>query len=552
MKTYLFVYSIGPVQSFIAAARKTEDFWSGSYLLSYLTEQTIRQAIDCKATLLSPAVEKENLEKHAQSDSVDVAALPNRFLLKINATSDEEVVTFAKKLEQTTIETFQTLANDAINRVFGTLDDREYMKRLADEQIAELVEVFWAFEEQTATSYNDTRETVEKRLASVKNNRSFPVQAQDALVCTVCGTREALNDGNFTEHSTNIEMLKRIEQTWKTRKQCYRETDEDNGARIRDKERLCAVCLTKRIARELFADIFEQAKKYFTPFPSVVDFATKNNPYYAIIMMDGDDMGKWISGAEGKMLTGYKEINEAYHKEISSRLTIFSEKSVPNIVTEAQGRLVYAGGDDVLAFVPLHQLLPVIKKLRDAFSSNDGLDEKATASMGVVIAHEKEPLQRVLMSVRELESKAKAYETGEHKKDAVAFGLLSKSGQMRQAIMPWYKGKTKQSSVIELLIRLRDALGETLSSTFLYHFGEAFLPLMPQGEKTALPKEMINLELRRLITRSSKKLPQRELDELTDDLLELYDLSPTFLGFIHALEMMRFMAGKMERKEDVV
>ncbi|MFS8580603.1 MAG: hypothetical protein LOD88_11335, partial [Novibacillus thermophilus] len=42
-KQSLLVFSIGPVQSFIAAARKLEDLWSGSYVLSYLAESGIKR-----------------------------------------------------------------------------------------------------------------------------------------------------------------------------------------------------------------------------------------------------------------------------------------------------------------------------------------------------------------------------------------------------------------------------------------------------------------------------------------------------------------------------
>ncbi|MGI6709155.1 MAG: type III-B CRISPR-associated protein Cas10/Cmr2 [Dethiobacteria bacterium] len=34
-------FSIGPVQGFIARARKTRDFWAGSFLLSYLAGQAM-------------------------------------------------------------------------------------------------------------------------------------------------------------------------------------------------------------------------------------------------------------------------------------------------------------------------------------------------------------------------------------------------------------------------------------------------------------------------------------------------------------------------------
>ena len=37
----LLLFSIGPVQDFIAAARTTRDLWSGSYLISYLIGQAL-------------------------------------------------------------------------------------------------------------------------------------------------------------------------------------------------------------------------------------------------------------------------------------------------------------------------------------------------------------------------------------------------------------------------------------------------------------------------------------------------------------------------------
>src|SRR5260370_42700408 len=38
MNTYMLMFSLGPVQSFISQARKTRDLWIGSFLLSKLME----------------------------------------------------------------------------------------------------------------------------------------------------------------------------------------------------------------------------------------------------------------------------------------------------------------------------------------------------------------------------------------------------------------------------------------------------------------------------------------------------------------------------------
>src|SRR5690606_23412380 len=154
-------------------------------------------------------------------------------------------------------------------------------------------------------------------------------------------------------------------------------------------------------------------------FPSVVVFESKNNQnnsennrYYAIIMVDGDDMGKWINGDDGKILDGFDKVDERYHKEFSRRLTVFSKEKVPTIVGDKsnengppkKGKLVYAGGDDVLAFMKLKDLLPTVKQLRSTFSSDEVLGKKATVSMGIVIAHKKVPLQLVIQTVQQMEA----------------------------------------------------------------------------------------------------------------------------------------------------
>ena len=38
--------SIGPVQTFVAQARRTRDFWAGSFLLSWLSGQAMAAVLD--------------------------------------------------------------------------------------------------------------------------------------------------------------------------------------------------------------------------------------------------------------------------------------------------------------------------------------------------------------------------------------------------------------------------------------------------------------------------------------------------------------------------
>ncbi len=46
MKDYMLIYSVGPVQTFIAQARKARDLWQGSFLLSTLMAAAMSELAD--------------------------------------------------------------------------------------------------------------------------------------------------------------------------------------------------------------------------------------------------------------------------------------------------------------------------------------------------------------------------------------------------------------------------------------------------------------------------------------------------------------------------
>jgi len=45
-KPAFLIFSLGPVQEFIAAARRTQDLWMGSWILSYLSWKAIESLAD--------------------------------------------------------------------------------------------------------------------------------------------------------------------------------------------------------------------------------------------------------------------------------------------------------------------------------------------------------------------------------------------------------------------------------------------------------------------------------------------------------------------------
>jgi len=154
---------------------------------------------------------------------------------------------------------------------------------------------------------------------------------------------------------------------------------------------------------------------------------TTTSPYYAVVLMDGDRMGRLLSG-----------MAEDGHKNLSAALAAFAGGPA-RTVTESReylGRLVYAGGDDVFAFFPLTTALGgVVELLRQYRATlrkhltgtplHDKDGPLATASAGIVIAHHLTPLDFVLDQVRKAEKLAK----NEYGRNAVAVTTLRRSGE---------------------------------------------------------------------------------------------------------------------------
>lgn len=231
------------------------------------------------------------------------------------------------------------------------------------------------------------------------------------------------------------------------------------------------------------------------------EFARKllgNTPeaYYALVLLDGDRMGAWISGTEKDFLLETRNafhprirermkshfnspelqayldagraVSPSRHMAISSALNDFAIQLAPDIVeNRSKGKLIYAGGDDVMALVAVDDLLGCLTLLRAAYGGltvPDGLreilaldfdqptalrlgrghatldgkllrlmGESATASAGAVIAHHSAPLGSVLRALRGAEKRAK----NQGGRDAFSISLLKRGGGAIELTLPW-------------------------------------------------------------------------------------------------------------------
>ena len=236
--------------------------------------------------------------------------------------------------------------------------------------------------------------------------------------------------------------------------------------------------------------------------------------YYALLLMDGDHMGRILSGdhpetddgpvcaisylnsfhpkvrnkfdtlaRENPALRRYGEQIRAMspnrHLTISAALNDFALHIVPEVVErEFLGRVLYAGGDDVMAMLPIADLLPAMQRLRCAYSGDDSRDTLidwkaargqhglvykdgfaflrgrlmrvmggATASCGAVVAHHQAPLTAVMRELREAEQRAK----NQGGRDAFSLTVVKRSGGALHLTAKW-------GEPLELLLKVRDFL----------------------------------------------------------------------------------------------
>lgn len=198
--------------------------------------------------------------------------------------------------------------------------------------------------------------------------------------------------------------------------------------------------------RKRIEELIGPALKAFNRARGVIDKKSASS-YYAVIVVDGDKMGDWKSGRHERTPTfdelapGAPEpwrnqkrpIHPALHGELSQRVARLG-LDLHAIVDQHLGRIVYHGGDDLLAFLPLATVLPCLGEIQRSFRTMEHLGERVTISAGVAITHWREPLSRALAAARKAEKKAK--ET----RDCFAIHVDKRSGEDLEIVLPWTLG----------------------------------------------------------------------------------------------------------------
>ncbi len=607
---FLFIFSLGPVQGFIASARKAQDLWAGSFLLSYL----IRKALDevnnlatqygCRIDLIFPDPAAGSKAEHALN--------PNRFLLHIREAHDRSVlVSMGEDLKRIVKEEFKAVINYSEKRFLNIMElPAENLADSQADQIREFLEMFWvALPFSPDESYGGQLGAVETSLAARKNCRAFSgTRPGHTLKCSLCGSRDALHESGKTnlgdvrkfwekaelrhvvtsgEYLCRICLGKRyLPDYFKSKKlitgtgfpstgevaaSCYKHHILNSTDRIQSEwDKFEKLALEKgrehvrgkplpRLAVSgirrpycidgtwLFKESYAAAgaarsgldtenrkfiKQQFEKFDKTVRreglFPT---PYYGILMMDADRMGR-RSGLSGSF---------SEHRRLSRLLSEFAVQDVPEIVEQDHlGKLIYAGGDDVLAFIALADLFAVMEGLRRRFEEkfNPAFPELAafSVSCGVCISHYKNPFSVSLDAARQMLHQAK--ENNEvlspRARDGFGIRILSHSGNIKQAFSKWMSGPGNEEPVLPQMGKLQEhLLSGLLSPAFIHHYRAECAGLCDKSGRAALP--FAGEELARLMWRAIDRKRLAKMFEDSGEPVDKNTLSSKGRVFVSAL-----------------
>jgi len=429
---YLFICTIGPVQDFIATARTSQDLWFGSWMLSELAKAAAGVLAENGAELIFPNPSTPEDLKQAEFNA------SNKVVVKISGGPTSLAHTAESKIR----ERLEQLAKEGLERV-----PEKYRSR-ARRQIEDLLEFYWASARIEQNNYAAARKRAEAALTARKNTRDFKpwnVGAEEEK-SSLDGFREfvlrgpkdkdeaLLSQGEALlsqgEALSGVDVLKR----YGIRKGAkFQSTSDFAAAPFRQGlGDLDPVILSE--IKALLTDTTETDGAYYfierlTRFLAESDkdafregyqkifrkhgVKESPSPYYALLRADGDFMGRTIDAQETK----------EQHQKLSQTLSKFAQKARDIIERQHQGQAVYIGGDDILAYLPLHTALACVAELDETFSEEmqafvyedeAGEQRHSTLSAGLVVAHHLTPLSDVLYAARRAEHAAKDHAPGKH------------------------------------------------------------------------------------------------------------------------------------------
>lgn len=484
MNRYVLILSLGPVQGFIAAARRSRDLWSGSWLLSEISKASARCLQQAGARLIFPA--PQNIDQLEPGSDFSVG---NKLQVIVEAPNDSAIRALAAQAGAAARQRFRNLAEQARQKLpdaqalrsdIWALQIDDYVESqaawmcigdagygLAVAHAGQLLAARKATRnfapsalspdtpalQLPKSSLDGARETVlQQGEPARRTRRKLGLSGSEQLDCAGVTKRLAGNPEQFTPltrlaahpwlQQLSPEQLASLIEAYEPLVALDLATRvKGNAGRYQAFPYDAQFCYRFRLEAELGSKPDDGVRIALQTLQSRLRPIWKDKgepcPYGAILLADGDKMGALLDEA------GSKAGNEDAHIAITQALSAFAG-SVPARVREFDGHAIYAGGDDVLAFLSLEQAQACAAALATDFARQLqplahklGASQFPTLSAGIAIGHILEPLGNLRSLASQAEKTAKGDDCGEQKRNALGICLGVRSGATINLRLRW-------------------------------------------------------------------------------------------------------------------
>ena len=560
-----FHFTIGPVQGFVSQARRTRDFWAGSFILSWLSAVAIKAVEHQKGEIKFPHANENYMQwlvgKGKKGLEPKQGSIPNRFKGMVAEVGDNFEPTEVTLAVQAA---WHKLAEMVWESDLGHLSPSSEAALIWERQIESFWDMSWVITENKADS-----SVLDQR----KNWRSYTPPPEPGIKCMMMdgwqelsgtaspnrnelsafwnGLREQNNNSSlkndlkenealcamafvkrrFSRYFNKLDLT--MPQGWQLKgwkvpsavpsvsymaavhwleqvmekaeageldKNLLNEFHEEAHSLTgqygewdshihclekysKDYKRLNAldgnVFFDTQLENKNRFEDQEQAKKVNKLLTKInkTEGIKKTSPFYAALLMDGDSLGIHMSNPKKQDI-------------ISKALDNFTQ-AVPKQVQENNGFLIYAGGDDVLAILPLEDAIPcaiaIRKEYQQCFKAENA-NFITTISAAIQFVHIKTALIKILRDSHDLLDNVAKDKTG---RDALAIRVWKPGGKQLEWTQPWdiaLNSETGRTHIEEVADTFEnEGVDEQFSNSFFYKIRERFSLLNPDAtEKSVL------------------------------------------------------------------
>lgn len=584
--TRLLHFTLGPVQGFVAQARRTRDLWAGSFLLSYLSGHAMKAVLEAsgdtqiafpdvgsRAEPRDPLLAAILGRPLAKNPIPRIGSLPNRFKAEVPASFDADLC------RQAVQSAWREIADQVWQRYISPVAARgNGSQEIWRRQVEGFWDMSWVMGE---TPINAEDRSDNAWLDQRKNWRSYLPPPEPGDKCTLMSNwqelsgyvraterakqeafwdevRKRVGKLNLAENErlSSVALIKRLfpnvaKQTigWELDAQSWPSTSymaavpwlrdietAEDVMQPREAQRLAAeypAVVQRHVTKEIFgehsSDLSCLQSNPFNQldgqlyFPHAIEndeerslspegkgelqghlralnaaVGRQPSPFYALLLMDGDSLGKLLQTTPNS-------------EAISRALAHFTEGAAP-IIRAHCGKTVYAGGDDVLAFLPLDTALEAVTALRQSYilafrRELSSQHPRATISAGLVFAHFRTSLRAAMREAQYLLDEVAKDGNG---RDSLAVSVLTSSGRTVEWVSSWEE-ETTPRLVPDIVRDLADGFDEQFASKFFYNVRARFGLLTGDAGPEHGYELIDGLDAAQLLVAEYKKSREREV-----------------------------------------